>query len=131
LTNKPKPASFKSFFALLFLSLFLGISSVWCKVPNRPVPPSQIKAERQDFQAARITWKGQKDLRYFLYASRDQKPLDFHKENDGKPLTDHFVIWDAPREGERRFVFYVTAVDNEGQESVPSKHVKVDLGPLP
>jgi hypothetical protein len=98
---------------------------------ERPVPPTGVRAERQDFQAARITWKGKPGLKYCLYASHEKKPLDFHKENSGQPFTAHFAIWDAPRTHNRRFVFYVTAVNAEGLESLPSKHVRIDLGPLP
>ncbi len=95
-------------------------------------PPRNVKAERQDFQAARISWTPMgKNIRYRLYAAYDRKPLDFHQENDGRPVADPYQIWDAPRGKLRRFVFYVTAVDEKGEESKPSNHARVDLGPLP
>jgi hypothetical protein len=111
---------------------FLLSIAVVCLAASQPKAPVDVKAERQDFQAARITWKKMgNDVRYVLYAAYDRKPLDFHKENDGNPMAENFAIWDAPRKGGRRFVFYVTAVDREGRESEPSKHARIDLGPLP
>jgi hypothetical protein len=97
-----------------------------------PRAPRNVKAERQDFQAARITWDPMGNgVRYQLYASYDQEPLDFYQEHNGQPIAENFAIWDAPRKGKRQFVFYVTAVNKKGQESAPSKKVKVDLGELP
>jgi hypothetical protein len=98
----------------------------------RPRAPVNVRAERQDFQAARITWdRMEKNMRYRLYAAHAVEPFDFHQENSGVPIAETFAIWDAPRKEPRRFVFYVTAVDPAGQESRPSKRVWIDLGPLP
>src|SRR4051812_1878109 len=86
--------------------------------PPRPPAPTHVRGVRQDFRAARITWNGVgKNLKYRLYASYDHKPYDFHAENDARPFSDTFAIWDSPREGPRKFVFYVTSVDACGRES--------------
>jgi hypothetical protein len=97
-----------------------------------PQPPAKVTAVRQDFQAARIQWDpGQPGEKYYLYAAVDHKPLAFHKENEGHPLSGRYLIWDAPREQGRKFAFYITTVDNQGRESRRSAIVRVDLGPPP
>jgi hypothetical protein len=119
-------------FLILLTWMLCGAVKVGGDAGERPHPPAHVRAERQDFQAVRITWdRMENSMKYLLYASYDRMPLDFHNENDAKAFSDNFVIWDAPRKGPRKFVFYITAVDSQGRESKPSKHVRVDLGPLP
>jgi len=118
-------------FASLLAALPLGTSAAG-PAGKSPSPPTNVRAVRQDFQAARITWDAVGNgMKYFLYASYDREPLEFHKEHDAQPLSDTLAIWDAPRKGPRRFIFYVTAVDPQGHESQPSKQVRVHLGPPP
>jgi hypothetical protein len=99
---------------------------------RRPPYPTHVRAVRQDFRAARVTWDFMgRNLKYRLYASYDKKPYDFHMENNAVPFSDTFAIWDTPRDGPRKFVFYVTSVDPAGNESPPSKLARVNVGPPP
>ena len=92
-----------------------------------PAAPKHVRGQQQDIQAVRITWEETAGrVGYNLYASYDAHPPDFHKENE-QPLKQNFVIWDAPREGSRKFLFYLTTVDDQGRESAPSRRVRVEL----
>jgi hypothetical protein len=90
---------------------------------NLPAPMG-FKAERQDANAVRLMWASSRnDVGYTLYASYDSDRPDFHKENE-TPIKANFLVWDAPRKGPRAFVFYLTAIDKNGNESVPSSRVR-------
>jgi hypothetical protein len=95
--------------------------------PKAPPPPKGVRGVRQDAQAARVQWEyAGGDLGYVLYAAYDEKHPTFHRENDDL-LRQTYIVWDAPRDQGKQFVFYVTAVDKEGRESKPSPWVRVDL----
>jgi hypothetical protein len=92
-----------------------------------PPPPNGVRGMRQDAQAARIQWDySGHDFGYVLYAAYDEKHPVFHRENENL-LRQNYIVWDAPRDQGKQFVFYVTAVDKEGRESKPSPSVRVDL----
>jgi hypothetical protein len=90
-------------------------------------PPLELRGEPQDRQAIRLSWKRNgPNAGYRLYAAIHREPFDFHRETE-TPLTQEFVIWDAPRIAEKTFVFYVTSVAPDGRESRPSNQVVVSL----
>jgi len=91
---------------------------------DAPAPPTSLQAVNEEAGQYRLTWiaPGDGDVRYYnLYFSNSTHPSIEQQRRFGSPpaATTEYLDWTAPTSGDAYYA--VTAVDKQGNESMPAR----------